>query len=126
MKRSARALNKKIEIWQTTNQSDGFGGNTKQVNQKITESFAKITTTNTNEGGDYGALGINDPSKAISIVMRKRNDIVINAINQFVIYAGIKYFISTEPIDVNFEHNMIKFIAVRDKSRNIPTLSPIT
>ena len=124
MKRSARWFNKRIEIWQSQSTSDGFGGATMQ-DIKITEAWAKITTTSQNGGQELGEIGISDPTRSIKIMLRKRNDIDYNAVNQFIMYAGQRYEIKTEPTDLNFNHSFIEFWATRTRSKNISNITPI-
>ena len=124
MKRSARWFNKRIEIWQNNRYPDGFGGNI-VTTTRLTTSWAKVTTTKMDKGGELTEVGINDPSKAIKIMLRKRNDITYNAVNQYVVYDGVKYAITTEPININFNHSFVEFIAVRDRTSNVTEMLPI-
>ena len=110
--RRNRAFNKRIEIWQTTNVADGYGGYT-TTNLKIAESWAKIQTTDIREGAELSVIGVNDPTKAIRITLRHRNDITYNAKNMYVVYGGNTYAITTEPIVRDFMGSFIEIIAVR-------------
>ena len=124
MGRSARWFNKRIEIWQSQSTSDGFGGATMQ-DIKITDAWAKITTTSQNGGQELGEIGISDPMRSIKIMLRKRNDINYTAVNQFIIYQGQRYEVKTEPTDLDFNHSFIEFWATRVRSKNVETLKPL-
>jgi len=122
----SRKLSKRVELWQTTNVSDGFGGNT--VNETlITSSWASVKTMGVNSR--YSKInsseGVGSSSNGIVIQTRRRNDITINNINQFIKYAGVKYTIQSMPIDVDFKHNLIEFIAVRQELKQVTEISPI-
>ena len=85
----SRKLSKRIEIWQTSNVSDGFGGNT-VAETLIASSWAEIITlNNTNRSTD---IGITSATNTIKIKLRKRKDITYNSINQYIKYRGFKYY----------------------------------
>lgn len=122
----ARKYNKVVEIWQTENVPDGYGGNT--INETlITKSWANITTASTNTGGSKRAdiLGITDPTNTIFIRLRLRNDITYNAINQFIMYRGFKYIIQNNPTQVDFMNTEVEIIATRESTTSVTTYTPI-
>lgn len=119
-------FNKRIQIYQTSNVPDGSGGNT--VNETlITSSWASVKTMGVNSRYSKisGSEGIGSSSDGVVIQTRRRNDITINNINQFIVYAGVKYTIQSMPIDVNFKHNTIEFVAVRQELKQVTEISPI-
>lgn len=122
--RSARNFNKVIEFWQTTNASDGFGGNTVS-DVLITSSFAKVMTLGNKNGYNSDNFGVIDKNNAILIHLRKRNDITYNAINQFIKYNGVKYIVKNEPTNIDFNDSYIQIIAVKEATKNVSEINPI-
>lgn len=122
--RSARNFNKVIEFWQTTNTSDGFGGNTVS-DVLITSSFANVMTLGNKSGYNSDNLGVIDKSNAIVIQLRKRNDITYNALNQFIKYRGVKYIVKNEPTNIDFNDSYIQIIAVKEATKNVSEIDPI-
>jgi hypothetical protein len=114
--RGSRRYTKRIEVWQTTSARTSGGGSTIQE-YKLTDSWANVSTYSADKNKGLTEIGISDPSLAIKVVCRKREDITYNSINQFVVYAGIKYKIVTEPTDLNFTHAEVEFMAVRTKEK---------
>lgn len=113
----ARGLNKRIEFYETTNVPDTFGGNTVS-SALIATSWAKIETFN--PGGRNSQttdFGITNTQNAVIITTRKREDIDYTSINQYIMYRGNKYIISTAPTNINFEDSFIKFIATRQNTK---------
>ena len=122
----SRNLRKRIEIWQTNKVADGFGGNTVESTQ-LTATWADIRTLGIENKYNVSPneIGIFDPSTAIKIRVRKRNDLTYNAINQFIKYNGIKYNIVTNPTNVNFNNGFIEFIAALQATNQINPIAPI-
>ena len=115
----ARGYNKRFDLYATTSQvADGFGGFTIE-SELIATSWAKIETFNLgsrdSNSTDFGVLDVNN---ALKITTRKRNDITYNSTGQYIMYRGEKYTINTAPTNVNFEDNMVQFIAVKSSSKN--------
>ena len=114
----SRSYNKRFELYGNTGNytSDGFGGNI-PVFELLAKSWCKISTFNVgsknNNSLEYGLI---DPNNALIITTRKRNDITYNSEGQYIIYRGEKYIISTDPVNVNFEDNEIKFIVTKASS----------
>jgi len=104
----SRAFNKRIDIYESTDVADGFGGNT-VTNVLVTSSWADIKHVNINSNLST-ELGILAASNSISLTMRKRNDITIDLETMFIMYRGEKYAIKSFPANVNFEDNVIKMI----------------
>jgi SPP1 family predicted phage head-tail adaptor len=118
----SRKLSKRIEIWQTSNVSDGFGGNT-VAETLIARSWAEIITLNdTNRSTD---IGITSATNTIKIKLRKRNDLTYNSINQFIKYRGAKYIIKNQPFNVGFRDDTIEIIAVKEELKTVNDISPI-
>ena len=118
----SRKLSKRIEIWQTSNVSDGFGGNT-VAETLITSSWAEIVTLNdTNRSTD---IGITSATNTIKVRLRKRNDITYNNINQYLKYRGFKYIIKNQPFNVGFRDDIIEILAVKEEIKNVSNISPI-
>ncbi len=122
----ARKYNKRVEIWQTETVSDGFGGSTVS-DTLITSSWAQIETFGVNSKYSNRAtnLGITDTINSIRVLLRKRNDITYNSINQFLVYRGEKYIINNTPTNVNFNGVDIEIIAIREQPTQVPEISPI-
>lgn len=113
---NARSLNKRVEFWQNTTVEDGYGGNTVSETL-ITKSWANVKTfkAGSSQTRNVQDLGITDPNNAITVTLRKRNDINYNSINQFIKYRGVKYVIASSPVNEDFLDAYISFIAVRVK-----------
>tara|TARA_R110001583_G_scaffold114132_1_gene264582 strand:- start:7639 stop:8004 length:366 start_codon:yes stop_codon:yes gene_type:complete len=118
----SRKLSKRIEIWQTSNVSDGFGGNT-VAETLITSSWAEIVTLNdTNRSTD---IGITSATNTIKVRLRKRNDITYNSINQYLKYRGFKYIIKNQPFNVGFKNDIIEILAVKEEIKTVAEIAPI-
>ena len=117
-----RKLSKRIEIWQTSNVSDGFGGNT--VSETIiASSWAEIVTLNdVNRSTD---IGITSATNTIKVRLRKRNDIEYNNINQYIKYRGFKYIIKNQPFNVGFRDSIIELIAIKEVLKTVNPIIPI-
>ena len=112
----SRKLSKRIEIWQTSNVADGFGGNT-IAETLITSSWAEVTTlNNTNRSTD---IGITSATNTIKVRLRKRKDITYNGINQFIKYRGYKYIIQNQPFNVGFRDEVIEILAVKEELKTV-------
>ena len=112
----SRKLSKRIEIWQTSNVADGFGGNT-IAETLITSSWAEvITLNNTNRSTD---IGITSATNTIKVRLRKRNDLTYNSINQYLKYRGYKYIIQNQPFNVGFRDEVIEIIAVKEELKTV-------
>ena len=118
----SRKLSKRIEIWQTSNVSDGFGGNT-VAETLITSSWVEIITLNdVNRSTD---IGITSATNSIKVRLRKRKDITYNSINQYLKYRGFKYIIKNQPFNVGFRDDVIEIIAVKEDLRSVSEITPI-
>lgn len=122
----SRKLSKRIEIWQTEDVADDYGGNTVKDYQ-ITSSWAEVETLSdtskyTRNNNDFGVI---DRHNSIIVKMRKRNDITYNSINQYIVYRGVKYMIQVQPTNVDFDENIIVLIATRESFEEVPELQPI-
>lgn len=118
----ARKYNKQIEIWQTTKVSDGFGGNT-VTTELIAKSFCKIITNNNIYQNKE--FGLSETTNRIVVQLRKRNDITYNSKNQFVMYRGDKYIISSEPVNIGFEDREIQITLTKESPLSYSNITPI-
>ena len=118
----SRKLSKRIEIWQTSNVSDGFGGNT-VAETLIASSWAEIITlNNTNRSTD---IGITSATNTIKVRLRKRNDITYNSVNQYLKYRGFKYIIQNQPFNVGFRDDVVEILAVKEELKTVNEIAPI-
>jgi len=118
----SRKLSKRIEIWQTSNVADGFGGNT-VAETLITSSWAEIITLNDiNRSTD---IGITSATNTIKVRLRKRNDITYNGVNQYLKYRGFKYIIKNQPFNVGFRDDIIEIIATKEELKIVTEIAPI-
>jgi head-tail adaptor len=118
----SRKLSKRIEIWQTSNVADGFGGNT-VAETLITSSWAEIITLNDiNRSTD---IGITSATNTIKVRLRKRNDITYNSVNQYLKYRGFKYIIKNQPFNVGFRDDVIEIIATKEELKIVTEIAPI-
>ena len=118
----SRKLSKRIEIWQTSNVSDGFGGNT-VAETLIASSWAEIITlNNTNRSTD---IGITSATNTIKVRLRKRNDLTYNGINQYLKYRGFKYIIQNQPFNVGFRDDVVEILAVKEELKTANEIAPI-
>ena len=126
MKRRGRTYTKRIQIWQNTSQTDGFGGNVVGNDTLIAESWAEVKTVSNNSRytSRLTDLGITDPQNAIIVKFRSRNDITYNAINQYLVYRNEKYTIQNLT-NIDLLDNDIEIIAVRQQTESVPELTPI-
>ena len=120
----SRRSSKRVEIWQTSSVSDGFGGGGTNTETLITSSWAEIITLNdTNRSTD---IGITSATNKIKVRLRKRNDIHYNNINQFLKYRGSKYIIKNQPVNVGFRDDVIEIVAVKEELKSVTEIAPIT
>lgn len=118
----SRKLSKRIEIWQTSNVSDGFGGNT-VAETLIASSWAEIITlNNTNRSTD---IGITSATNTIKVRLRKRKDLTYNSVNQYLKYRGFKYIIQNQPFNVGFRDDVIEILAVKEELKTANEIAPI-
>lgn len=117
----SRALNKKINVWNRTQTSDGFGGFTMQ-SVFIANSWAKIETAKTT-ARDLNNIGIENESINLMITVRYREDLQYTGINQFITYRGVSYAFTLAPNEVNLNNTFVKLVATRLKE-DVPNLSP--
>ena len=118
----SRKLSKRIEIWQTSNVSDGFGGNTVD-GTLIASSWAEIITlNNTNRSTD---IGITSATNTIKVRLRKRKDLTYNSVNQYLKYRGFKYIIQNQPFNVGFRDDVIEILAVKEELKTANEIAPI-
>lgn len=123
----SREYNKRIEIWQTSNVDNGYGGETVSETL-IASSWAKVSSASNNARsvGRLTDLGITDPNNAIIVNLRHRNDLTYNAINQYLKYRGVKYIIQNDPTNIDFNDVDIEIIAVKEATTSVTEIEPIT
>jgi len=118
----ARKYTKKIEVWQTTKVSDGFGGNG-VTNELLASSWCEILTPDKlMRNTDFGVTGT---ANTIIARLRKRNDLPYNSVNQFFVYRGDKYLLQGAPINVGFEDREIQITLTRENINGANELAPI-
>lgn len=122
----ARGFNKRIQIHETLDSPNGFGGNT-ITTQFITETWASIRSMSQNKPfvKDLTDFGISNTGLAVIVTVRRRNDFAYNSINQFIVYAGESYTISSFPENKNFDNSFITFIATKEQTKSVPVINPI-
>lgn len=124
--RRARQFTKRVEIWQIADVADGFGGN-EVSDELIATSWAKVETMGisgrfSNRTTD---LGITNTNQGVLFTFRNRNDLTYNSINQYLMYRGAKYIISSFPDNVNFNDAYIEIVASREDLKGVSNISPI-
>ena len=90
--RGSRQFSKRIDFYKTTAVPDGFGGST-LGEEFLTSSWASVTNLKTNKAQQLINIGINDVLNTIEVIVRKRDDVAYNSIDQFIKYKGEKYVI---------------------------------
>lgn len=122
----SRRFRKIIEIWQLSDVSDGFGGNTTSET-RLTSTWADIRSLSANNryGSTSTDSGINHAQLGVMVTVRKRNDLTYNTLNQFIKYNDKKYTILSFPENKNFDNSTITFIAVKQDEKFAPTLESI-
>ena len=109
----ARSFNKRIEIWETTLVSDGFGGNT-FTESLLNTSWAKIETVKPSRGDLRTDSGILDASNSIIVTLRQRKDLSYDMATMFLKYRGEKYIINSFPANIDFEDSTIKIVCTKE------------
>lgn len=112
-----RSLNKRIELWSITSVSDGFGGYTTST-ALLSNSWANVKTFQPGRQNNISEFGLTDPQNTLIFTLRKRNDLVYNVENMYVIYRGVKYTISTSPTNVDFNDSTIVFMGVAESVKS--------
>ena len=106
----SRRYTKRIEIYETTNVADGYGGNT--VSEALLgESWCELKTIKNPKR--FVDLGINDILNTIVINVKHRNDLTYNGVNQYLKYNGNKYIIKGIT-NLNLKDNDIEIIATKE------------
>jgi hypothetical protein len=123
--RRARQFTKRVEIWQSCADPDGYGGND-VVDNILSTSWAKVETMS---GGRFSNrttdLGITETNQGVLFTFRKRNDLIYNSINQYLKYRGSKYIISSFPDNVDFNDAYIEIVAIRETLKDVNEIPPI-
>jgi len=110
----ARKYNKRVEIWQTSNVSDGFGGYTNTSSQ-VGTSWAKIEPMKNDRKSEE--VGVETLLNTIIVTMRKRNDLTINPLNMYLRYRSTNYEIQGV-VNIGFEDRDLQIIAIKDSVKS--------
>lgn len=110
----ARNLNKRVEIWESVEISNGFGG-TDVSFQLVGSGWADVKSVSSNSRyvSRLTELGYTDLKNAIIVTMRKRNDINYNGESQYLRYYGKKYIIQSVT-DKDLEGVEVEIVAVSE------------
>lgn len=104
----ARKYTKRIEVWKTTNVSDGYGGQT--VNDELLFSmWANVETkraSRTNENGQ------NDNFVQTIFTVRNRYDLDLSIKDNFIKYNGLVYNIETL-LNVDLDNIDLQIVATQ-------------
>lgn len=123
--RRSRDFRKRVKLYQITEVTDGFGGYTIE-DQLLTTTWAEIKSISQKPQNDILTdFGINNANLAITITVRKRNDLTYNTINQYITYNGDKYNILTFPENKNFDNRFITFLAYKEPLKSAPIIEPL-
>ena len=97
-------LNKRIEIYEMTKISDGYGGYLTSTS-KVTSTWAKIEPV---EPGQYTSdSGSIEAFKSVKFTIRKRNDLTLKVGKHFILYRGLAYSITNPPYELGFKNKFI-------------------
>ena len=100
-----RDFNKTIEIYETTQVSDGFGGYT--VSWALLDiRWAKVDPLT--PGNAITEYGLQDPSRAVQVTVRK-NDLDINQ-DHVIKYRDKTYMLISGPIELDFKNKFLQFV----------------
>lgn len=124
----ARKYQHIIEIWQTRSTTDEVGFDLPDTPVLIRRSWAHVETVSNNSRYSQRLtdLGITDPTSAIIVNFRHRNDTPYNAINMFLKYRGLEYVIQNYPTNINLQDVEIQIIATKRPTESVDELIPIT
>ena len=111
----ARKYTKRIAIWETTTAADGYGGST-VTEALLNESWANVTNVHSGNASRFKDLGLIDPTNTIIVKMRWRNDLTYSALDQYLLYNGVKYIIQNAPANIGFNGTEVEIIAVKEQT----------
>jgi SPP1 family predicted phage head-tail adaptor len=117
----SRALNKKIDIYQTSTATDSYGGDTVS-STLISSSWAKLSSLSSRSVVDFG---LDYTTNAVQVTTRFREDLPYNSSTLYFMYRGEKYRIETFPINDDFKDGFISFIGVKEKPSTNTELTAI-
>jgi hypothetical protein len=108
----SRRFTKLIELWETENVPDGFGGYTVSESKRA-DIWANLQTMNKGRysNKDFGDI---DFANSVMVTTRDNPNIVIDYKTNFIKYRGENYFLSDRPVITDFEDNYVTFIMVRN------------
>ena len=105
-------FNKRIDIYEVTQTSDGYGGYT--VSETLVDTrWAKLEVLT--PGSAIREYGLQDPSRSIQVTIRK-NDLDISQDNFFK-YRGKTYMLSSGPVELDFENKFLQFVMQETNSK---------
>ena len=108
----ARALKKRIGIYQITDADDGYGGKT-VTNALLLTTWASIKTLKGLQA--YVDLGLDYTKLNVQVTVRKQNYLDYNSTTLFFKYRGDNYTIKTFPVNTDFNDAFVTFIGVKEK-----------
>jgi head-tail adaptor len=120
----SRGYNKRIDIYETTSVFDGISGYTSSTSL-IGSSWAKISTFNVGKNTNSTEFGLLDVNDSLIVTVRKRNDVTYNSDSMYIVYRGVKYIITTAPINVGFEDKEIQFIVKKASNTDVNEVGDI-
>ncbi len=104
----SRAYSKRIQVWQTTDADDGYGGNT-VTETLLNTSWASIKTISPSRLTDYG---ITETTHALDVRLRQRYDLDYEQEGIFLKYKDESYIISSV-LPVDLEMVEVRIVAVK-------------
>ena len=105
----ARKYNKKIDVYEISNQPEGFGGN--YVTPVLVSScWAHITTLERSNRKTED--GESDAFETLVITIRKKSSLDLEFKKHYIMYRNVKYTILQAPINKGFKDTEIEFKAI--------------
>tara|TARA_R110000851_G_scaffold311662_1_gene471928 strand:- start:244 stop:591 length:348 start_codon:yes stop_codon:yes gene_type:complete len=105
----ARKYNKKIEIWQTSTVSDGYGGGG-VTSTRLTSVWCKFITNDALLRSTD--IGQTETSNKLMLKVRKNPNINYNSKNMYFVYRNIEYMIQGTPINIGFEDRELQLTLI--------------
>lgn len=106
----ARKLDRRVLIYASSSQSDGYGGKT-PTEILLTETWAHIET-NIN-ATRYRDLGISELGDSVVLTIRRRTDINLQASNLYIKHKGVNYMFQ-QISDSDVEKSFIRILATKE------------
>jgi len=102
----SRELKKRIDIYSNGTSLDGFGGSV-STQTLIATTWAKLETLS--PGSIVHQFGDKIPERSVRVTMRKRIDLDLTGVGNFIKYKNKEYQINGGIIDTNFTGKFITF-----------------